>query len=68
MIKKQCIIIPAYNEENRIGSVIENIRGCSDADIIVIDDGSKDSTAVKAEKAGAGRAAGNERRRPKPGQ
>ena len=52
-MNKKCIIIPAYNEENRIESVIENIRRCSDEDIIVIDDGSKDSTAVKAEKAGA---------------
>ncbi|MDP3096782.1 MAG: glycosyltransferase family 2 protein [Syntrophales bacterium] len=53
MIKRQCIIIPAYNEENRIDSVIENIRGCGDADIIVIDDGSKDFTAVIAQEAGA---------------
>jgi glycosyltransferase involved in cell wall biosynthesis len=53
MGKKHCIIIPAYNEENRIEAVIKSIGDFSDADIIVVDDGSKDSTAAKAENAGA---------------
>jgi glycosyltransferase involved in cell wall biosynthesis len=50
---KRLIIIPAYNEENQITSVIEGIRQYSDADIVVIDDGSEDWTAERAESAGA---------------
>jgi glycosyltransferase involved in cell wall biosynthesis len=52
-MNKKCIIIPTYNEEKNIASVIENIRGCSKVDIVVIDDGSTDLTAVIAQEAGA---------------
>ncbi len=52
------IIIPAYREEAVISSVITDIRRVMDTtghryEIIVIDDGSDDETAAKAEKAGA---------------
>lgn len=47
------VIIPAYNESGRIGRTIEGIRRFSDADIIVINDGSTDSTAAEAANAGA---------------
>lgn len=51
------IIIPAYNEEKTIAQVIKRIpkkiKGVSVIDIIVIDDGSKDTTAIVAQKAGA---------------
>jgi glycosyltransferase involved in cell wall biosynthesis len=40
---KACIIIPAYNEENTIRQVINGLP--DDVDIIVVDDGSTDSTA-----------------------
>jgi len=50
---KTCIIIPAFNEEDNIATVIEGIKMKSDADVIVIDDGSKDLTAATSEKAGA---------------
>lgn len=53
MTTKKCIIIPAYNEEKNIVSVIESIRIWTDVDIVVIDDGSKDSTETVARKAGA---------------
>jgi len=47
------VIIPAYNEEKSIGRVIkkvqENIPG---ADVVVIDDGSRDGTAKVARRAG----------------
>jgi len=49
---KRCIIIPAFNEEKQIASVIEGIRKYSDADIVVIDDGSEDMTAKIARKVG----------------
>ena len=52
--KEVLIIIPAYNEENNIASLIENIRNrITGVDILAIDDGSTDRTARAAEKAGA---------------
>lgn len=48
------IVIPAYNEEKNISSLLETIRKkMSEVDILVIDDGSTDCTARVAEKAGA---------------
>jgi glycosyltransferase involved in cell wall biosynthesis len=48
------IVIPAYNEEKNISSLLETIRKkISEIDILVIDDGSTDRTARVAEKAGA---------------
>lgn len=47
------IIIPAYNVEASIGSVLEGLRDWhARAEIIVIDDGSTDRTAEIAERAG----------------
>ncbi len=47
-----CIIIPGYNEAGRIGNVVRSaLAYCTD--IVVIDDGSKDSTADEAKQAGA---------------
>lgn len=53
MNAKTCIIIPAFNEETHIAKVIESIKRHSGAEIIIIDDGSKDRTAEVAQKAGA---------------
>jgi glycosyltransferase involved in cell wall biosynthesis len=48
------IIIPAFNEEASIGRVIGQVReAVSHADIVVINDGSTDATALIAEKCGA---------------
>ena len=48
------IVIPAYNEEPRIGGVIANIREhVPDARILVVDDGSTDGTADAARMTGA---------------
>jgi polyprenyl-phospho-N-acetylgalactosaminyl synthase len=46
------IVIPAYNEATRIGEVIRSAISYS-SDILVIDDGSTDNTALVAEDAGA---------------
>ena len=53
-MKKVCVVIPAYNEENKIGEVVERINKIGEVEeIIVVDDGSTDSTALEAEKKGA---------------
>ncbi len=47
-----CIIIPGYNEAGRIGAVVKSaLTHCPN--VIVIDDGSNDSTADEARRAGA---------------
>jgi glycosyltransferase involved in cell wall biosynthesis len=45
-------VIPAFNEAETIGRVIEGIRGAVDH-VLVVDDGSTDGTAAIARKAGA---------------
>ena len=47
------IIIPAYNEAERISATLTEIRRYSDADIIVVSDGSADGTAKEARVLGA---------------
>jgi glycosyltransferase involved in cell wall biosynthesis len=47
------VIIPAYNEEEAVGNVIENVRvHLPQADILVVNDGSTDSTSEIARKWG----------------
>ncbi len=57
MVKKLLVIIPAFNEEEKIGEVIQKIpgkiRGISKIQILVIDDGSTDQTARIARGLGA---------------
>ncbi|HEX9062028.1 MAG TPA: glycosyltransferase family 2 protein [Clostridia bacterium] len=50
--KKVLVIIPAYNEEKNVGNVIRKIKKDANADIVVINDGSKDKTASAARDAG----------------
>jgi glycosyltransferase involved in cell wall biosynthesis len=48
------IIIPAYNEEGRVGQVVRDVRSTfPGADVLVIDDGSADGTAAEARRSGA---------------
>ena len=53
------IIIPAYNEERRLPHTLEKVRGYlaanswEFAEIVVVDDGSRDATAEVARRAGA---------------
>ena len=52
--KKTLIIVPAYNEEGSVARVVENIRrDVPDADILVVNDGSRDRTARQARESGA---------------
>ena len=47
-------IVPALNESGAIGPTITEIQACApDFDILVVDDGSTDTTAARAEAAGA---------------
>jgi len=51
---KVSIIIPAFNEGNIIANIVARIRSLHpDFDVIVVDDGSTDDTAIEAQKAGA---------------
>lgn len=53
-IKRNLVIIPAFNEEKNIEAVIRKIKAePSPKDILVIDDCSSDQTAVLAKRAGA---------------
>jgi glycosyltransferase involved in cell wall biosynthesis len=51
------VTIPAYNEQDTVGQVISDIprqmNGIDEIKIVVVDDGSTDSTAQKASNAGA---------------
>jgi glycosyltransferase involved in cell wall biosynthesis len=49
---KVLAIIPAYNEEGRVGNVVREVSKY-DVDPLVVDDGSSDATAEEAEAAGA---------------
>jgi glycosyltransferase involved in cell wall biosynthesis len=46
-------IIPALNEEETVGDVVRSVRDHLDADVLVIDDGSRDRTTERAAGAGA---------------
>ncbi len=45
-------IVPAYNEEKRVGSVVRSLLACVD-EVVVVNDGSRDKSAVVAKEAGA---------------
>jgi glycosyltransferase involved in cell wall biosynthesis len=50
---KVLVIIPAYNEEKNIADTIKKVMKHADVKIVVINDGSKDSTLEEAIKTGA---------------
>ena len=48
------VVIPALNEAVRIGAVLDRLRAAAPAvDVLVVDDGSRDATAVTARRHGA---------------
>ena len=47
------IVMPAFNEEKSIGTVIKNLKKGGYHNIFVVDDGSKDRTYAIAKKQGA---------------
>lgn len=51
---KTLVVVPAYNEERSIHTVIKNIKTQEpNIDVVVINDGSTDNTYLEAKKAGA---------------
>ena len=54
MNKKILTVIPAYNEEENIAKIIQEVLATGlPATILVIDDGSRDRTSLAAAQAGA---------------
>ncbi len=47
------VVLPAFNESGRIGRVVGSVRAFGLDDVLVVDDGSRDSTADEARQAGA---------------
>lgn len=48
------VVIPAYNEGTAIGRVVSGVReALGEVEVVVVDDGSSDATALEAEYAGA---------------
>ena len=52
-VDRVLVIIPALNEEATVAEVVASVSGHLDADILVVDDGSRDLTAERAVAAGA---------------
>ncbi len=51
---KLLAIVPAFNEQHLVGQVVDEIRAAwPSADVMVVDDGSRDETAARASAAGA---------------
>lgn len=52
VMTKTCVIIPSYNVVKAIGRIVQELRK-QDLDVLVVDDGSRDSTSEAADKSGA---------------
>jgi glycosyltransferase involved in cell wall biosynthesis len=51
---RRLAVVPAYNESATVATVVRSLRrNAPDFDVLVVDDGSTDDTAVHAERAGA---------------
>jgi glycosyltransferase involved in cell wall biosynthesis len=52
--ERMCVVVPAFNEAGRVGSVVAALREVAPrAEVLVVDDGSTDTTAREAAGAGA---------------
>lgn len=53
MMTKATVIIPALNEEGNIQALVRDVYAAADVEVIVVDNGSTDSTAREAKATGA---------------
>ena len=56
MTRRLSVVVPAYNEGERIADTVRTLRAVlaeAEPEVIVVDDGSTDDTATRAEEAGA---------------
>lgn len=53
MKRSVSVVIPAYEAASTIGRTVRAVREALDAEIVVVDDGSRDDTAAVARSAGA---------------
>ena len=51
-LMKTIVIVPAFNESQKVVAVIKDLKSHGHRSIVVIDDGSSDGTGEKAKKAG----------------
>lgn len=47
------VVIPAFEEAETIGAAVRSVASVAGSEVIVVDDGSRDATAVEARRAGA---------------
>lgn len=47
------VIVPAWNEELSVAGVVKEVLATTPADVVVVDDGSRDATSAAAREAGA---------------
>jgi len=53
-VSGRLLVIPAYEEEARLGAVLEAVANAGlDCEVVVVDDGSRDATAAVAARGGA---------------
>jgi glycosyltransferase involved in cell wall biosynthesis len=52
-VSRVAVIIPALNESGNIRQLVHDVRSTVTADVVVVDNGSTDSTAQEARQAGA---------------
>ncbi|MDI3299453.1 MAG: glycosyltransferase family 2 protein [Bacillota bacterium] len=53
LVARAAVIIPAYQEAERIGETVRALRAAGFREVLVVDDGSRDGTAERARQAGA---------------
>jgi glycosyltransferase involved in cell wall biosynthesis len=50
---KSCVVVPAFDATASVGRVVEGLRGTLDLPVVVVDDGSTDTTFDEARRSGA---------------
>ncbi|MCL6522647.1 MAG: glycosyltransferase, partial [Firmicutes bacterium] len=48
LVERAAVVIPAYQEADRIGATVRALRRAGFRELLVVDDGSRDATAARA--------------------